>query len=155
MADKRSSTQSSDPEILKDAKVLTTSATNDSTIKAAQDGIVLEDPVTGKVRKVSANFSIDKEAEKRLVWKFDIRILPTLAFMYLCNALDKGNLGNAKTAGLEDTLKLKSNQYNILLSIFFVPYVVTAPFLAMAGKKYGPSRVLPLMMFTFGFMTLM
>ena len=32
---------------------------------------------------------------------------------------------------------------------------MTAPFLAILGKKYGPSRVLPIMMFTFGFTTLM
>jgi len=155
MVDNRALSQSPDPELLKDNKVLTTAATNDSTVKATQDGIVVEDPVTGEIRKVSASFSIDQEAEKRLVWKFDIRILPVLAISYLFNALDKGNLGNAKTAGLEDTLHLKSNQYNILLSIFFIPYVLTAPFLAMIGKKYGPSRVLPCMMFTFGFMTLM
>ncbi|KAK5103930.1 hypothetical protein LTS08_003354 [Lithohypha guttulata] len=139
----------------KDVKVLTTPATNRSDIKVAEDGLILEDPATGEVRKVSASFAIDKEAESRLVWKFDIRILPTLAVMYLCNALDKGNLGNAKTAGLEKTLKLRGNQYNLILSIFFIPYVLTAPFLAMAGKKWGPSRVLPAMMMTFGLMTLL
>jgi hypothetical protein len=32
-----------------------------------------------------------------LVWKFDLHILPLLALMYLFNALDKSNLGNAKT----------------------------------------------------------
>ena len=37
------------------------------------------------------------EHEKALCLKFDVRILPVLAVMYLCNALDKGNLGNAKT----------------------------------------------------------
>jgi MFS family permease len=41
------------------------------------------------------------------------------------------------------------------LSVFFVPYVLTAPFLGIAGKKYGPSRVLPIMMFCFGFTTVM
>lgn len=50
---------------------------------------------------------------------------------------------------------LEGDQYNILLSVFFVPYVLTAPFLGIAGKKWGPSRVLPLMMFTFGTMTLL
>jgi len=43
---------------------------------------------------------------------------------------------------------------NILLSIFFVPYVLTAPFLGILGKMYGPSRVLPLMMGAFGSMTI-
>ena len=75
--------------------------------------------------------------------------------MYLFNSLDKSNLGNAKTQGLEKTLKLQGSQYNTILSVFFVPYVLTAPFLAILGKKYGPNRVLPLMMFTFGSCTLL
>lgn len=45
--------------------------------------------------------TIDSRAERALVWKFDLRILPVLAVMYLFNSLDKSNLGNAKTAGLE------------------------------------------------------
>lgn len=36
------------------------------------------------------------EHERALALKFDLRILPCLAAMYLFNALDKGNLGNAK-----------------------------------------------------------
>ncbi|KAL8711187.1 MAG: hypothetical protein Q9220_004332 [cf. Caloplaca sp. 1 TL-2023] len=90
---------------------------------------------------------IDPKAERALVWKFDLRILPVLAVMYLFNSLDKSNLGNAKTAGLEKTLGLKNHDYNVILSIFFIPYVLTAPFLAILGKKYGPNRVLPLMIF--------
>lgn len=64
-------------------------------------------------------------------------------------------MGNAKTAGLEKSLKLKDGQYNTILSVFFVPYVLTAPILGILGKKYGPNRVLPLMMLTFGSMTLL
>lgn len=60
-------------------------------------------------------------ADRALVLKFDLRILPVLACMYLFNSLDKSNLGNAKTAGLEKTLGLKGNQYNTILSVFFVP----------------------------------
>lgn len=100
-------------------------------------------------------FTIDPAAERALVWKFDLRILPVLAVMYLFNSLDKSNLGNAKTAGLEKTLKLEGHQYNTILSVFFIPYVLTAPFLSIAGKKYGPNRVLPLMMFSFGTCTIL
>lgn len=32
-------------------------------------------------------FTIDAKAERALVWKFDLRILPLLALMYLFNAL--------------------------------------------------------------------
>ncbi|PGG95540.1 hypothetical protein GX51_08222 [Blastomyces parvus] len=97
----------------------------------------------------------DHKAERSLCRKFDIRLMPVLAIMYLFNALDKGNLGNAKTAGLTEDLKFKEGEYNLLLSIFFVPYVVFAPPVAMLGKRFNPARVLPILMFTFGLMTLL
>lgn len=95
------------------------------------------------------------EHEKALCLKFDLRILPMLALMYLFNALDKGNLGNAKTDGMDKDLGFVGNQYNIMLSIFYVPYVLFAPPIGMLGKKYGPHRVLPIMMFCFGSATLL
>ncbi|KAF5677124.1 tartrate transporter [Fusarium circinatum] len=98
---------------------------------------------------------VDHIAERQLCRKFDIRLMPVLAIMYLFNALDKGNLGNAQTVGLSDDLNFKPNQYNLLVSIFFVPYVIFAPPTAIIGKKYGPARVLPILMFTFGSMTLL
>jgi MFS family permease len=122
--------------------------------KVIDDGSVDKDEYSDS-RRMSASYALDPVAERKLVWKFDLRILPVLAVMYLFNSLDKSNLGNAKTAGLEKTLKLKGDQFNIILSVFFVPYVLTAPFLGIAGKKYGPSRVLPIMMFCFGFTTVM
>ncbi|KAI7345258.1 hypothetical protein KC336_g22891, partial [Hortaea werneckii] len=68
----------------------TTSITSDSkgnTIITGEDG---------------ETFTISEKAERALVWKFDLRVLPLLAMMYLFNSLDKSNLGNAKTAGLEE-----------------------------------------------------
>lgn len=66
------------------------------------------------------DFTISQEAERALIRKFDLQILSLLAVMYLFNSLDKSNLGNAKTAGLEKGLIMeRTNDYNILLSIFF------------------------------------
>lgn len=70
---------------------------------------------------------VDHHAERALCRKFDYRLLPVLALMYLFNALDKGNLGNAKTDHMDTDLHFKSNQYNIILSVFYVPYVLGAP----------------------------
>ncbi|KAI0155536.1 MFS transporter [Pestalotiopsis sp. NC0098] len=98
---------------------------------------------------------VDRDAEKKLCRKFDFRLLPVLAIMYLFNALDKSNLGNAKTAGLPDNLHFKTGQYNLIVGIFFVPYVIFAPPFAMLAKKYGASRALPIMMFCFGSLTLL
>ena len=127
---------------------------------------------------VVTGFVLDHKAERALCRKLDIRLLPVLAFMFLLNGLDKGNLGNAKTAGMDVDLHFKSNEYNLALSIFYIPFVLTAPPLVsivpvlfsadaktvnpdrvtikgMMGKKYGPSRVLPLMMLVFGAVTLL
>lgn len=49
------------------------------------DGIV-QTTSTGE-EHLSASTALDPAAERRLVWKFDLRILPTLAIMYLFNAL--------------------------------------------------------------------
>ena len=54
-----------------------------------------------------------------------------------------------------DTLHLHGTQYNLILSIFFVPYVLTAPFLGLLGKKFGPNIVLPSMMLAFGLCTIL
>ncbi|KAL3420998.1 major facilitator superfamily transporter [Phlyctema vagabunda] len=117
-----------------------------------QDGE--KQPVPG-VSSSDTAYVIDHQAERALCRKFDFRLLPVLAVMYLFNALDKGNLGNAKTGGMDKDLGFKGNQYNILLSVFYVPYVLCAPPLGMLGKKYGPARVLPLMMLGFGSMTIL
>ncbi|KAL8695509.1 MAG: hypothetical protein Q9218_000087 [Villophora microphyllina] len=124
-----------------------------------EEGKTMEANQAGENVVVAADGStlgvISPAAERALTREVDIGILPILAVMYLFNSLDKSNLGNAKTAGLEKTLGLKDDQYNIILSVFFIPYVLTAPFLAILGKKYGPNRVLPWMMFCFGCFTLL
>ncbi|KAF2114504.1 major facilitator superfamily domain-containing protein [Lophiotrema nucula] len=134
-----------DPELAKENLHVTES--NSSSKDAAAAPVPIEEGETHHLPTY--------EHEKALALKFDLRILPMLALMYLCNALDKGNLGNAKTNGLEHDLHFKSNQYNIILSVFYVPYVIFAPPIGMLGKKYGPHRVLPIMMFSFGSATLL
>lgn len=56
---------------------------------------------------------------------------------------------------MDKDLGFVGNQYNTMLSIFYVPYVIFAPPIGMLGKKYGPHRVLPIMMFSFGSATLL
>ncbi|KAG6006543.1 hypothetical protein E4U21_006997 [Claviceps maximensis] len=97
----------------------------------------------------------DPAAERSLCWKFDLRLLPVLAVMFLFNGLDKGNLSNAQTNGLSKDLGFKDGQYNLIVSIFFIPYVLFAPPFAMLSNKYGAARALPVMMLAFGSMTLL
>ena len=47
-----------------------------------------------------------------------------LAVLYLISHLDRANIGNAKIAGMTKDLNLTGIQYNIALSLFFIPYVL-------------------------------
>ena len=132
-----------DPELAKDGLEVTSSHSSSAHAEAPI-------PIEGTTQHLPSY-----EHEVALTWKFDLRILPMLAVMYLFNALDKGNLGNAKTDGMDKDLHFVGSQYNIMLSIFYVPYVIFAPPIGMLGKKYGPNRVLPIMMFCFGSATLL
>lgn len=38
--------------------------------------------------------------------------------------LDRANIGNAKIEGMLDSLDMNGVQYNIAVSIFFIPYIL-------------------------------
>lgn len=46
------------------------------------------------------------------------RLLPILSFMYLFNAIDRSNLGNAKTDTLLKDLEMTNTQYSVRLRAF-------------------------------------
>ncbi|TFK41194.1 MFS general substrate transporter [Crucibulum laeve] len=94
------------------------------------------------------------EEERRLRRKFDFFLLPPLTFMYLCNALDKGNVGNAKTDGWDKDIHLIGNQYYLLVMIFYVPFCLFGTPISLLVKRFSAARILPLMMIGFGLMSL-
>ena len=101
---------------------------SDDDVKASYTGERdIVDPESRKDTIFESAAVVDHHAERALCRKFDYRLLPVLALMYLFNALDKGNLGNAKTDHMDTDLGFKGNQYNIILSVFYVPYVLGAP----------------------------
>jgi hypothetical protein len=53
----------------------------------------LEEGRDSDLDTVGPAYVVDHHAERALCRKFDYRLLPVLALMYLFNALDKGNLG--------------------------------------------------------------
>ncbi|KAL3472834.1 major facilitator superfamily domain-containing protein [Aspergillus californicus] len=65
-----------------------------------------------------------EERKKRIIRKVDIRLVPMLAVVYLISHLDRSNIGNAKILGLTEDLGLSGIQYNIALSLFFIPYIL-------------------------------
>ncbi|CAN3356589.1 high-affinity nicotinic acid transporter [Diutina catenulata] len=98
---------------------------------------------------------IDKKLERSICRKLDIHILPLICIMYLFNALDKGNISNAKTNGIDHDLGIEGGKWNLMLSIFYIPFVLFAFPLSLVMKRFNPANVLPILVFTFGSITLL
>lgn len=70
---------------------------------------------------------------------------PFTVLSYYTHTLDRANLGNAKTAGLEKDLGMVGNQYSLVLVAFYITYsVMTIPW-TIAAKRFSPAVVMPLL----------
>ena len=83
---------------------------------------------------------IDHEAERKLVRKLDLHIIPIVMLLYLFSFLDRVNIGNARLYGMEDDLGLQGNQYQTAVSILFVTYLLSELPSNLVLKKLRPSR---------------
>jgi fucose permease len=93
---------------------------------------------------------IDRSAEKRLLWKLDIHVVPILMFLFLLAFLDRINIGNARLQGLEKDLNMKNRDYNLALFIFFIPYILLEVPSNLLLKKIAPSWWISGIMFVWG-----
>ncbi|BGP37061.1 hypothetical protein JCM10449v2_000965 [Rhodotorula kratochvilovae] len=81
-----------------------------------------------------------KANERKLVRKLDVLILPLAVLLYLSAYLDRGNLGNARLQGLEETvLGDNDTRYSIALSITYILLSVPGTLLA---KQFLPSTTI-------------
>ncbi|EFX01484.1 major facilitator superfamily transporter [Grosmannia clavigera kw1407] len=67
---------------------------------------------------------IDPVVERSLVRKLDRSLMPLLFVSYLLAFLDRSNIGNAQTAGMGEALGFNDGQYQWLLTIFYIPYIL-------------------------------
>ncbi|EME43912.1 hypothetical protein DOTSEDRAFT_71651 [Dothistroma septosporum NZE10] len=91
----------------------------------------------------------DKETTK-ILRKVDYRLVPMLTLLYLLAFLDRGNIGNAKVAGMNETLKLTGTQYNLALTVFFFPYAVFEVPSNIVLKLVRPSTWIMILMVAWG-----
>ncbi|SCV67856.1 BQ2448_5467 [Microbotryum intermedium] len=79
-------------------------------------------------------------AERKLVLKQDLVIIPLAVCLYLSAYLDRGNLGSARLQGLEkEVLDNDDTKYSIALSCFFITYVIFSIPGTMLAKATNPS----------------
>ncbi|CAG8979490.1 hypothetical protein HYALB_00011894 [Hymenoscyphus albidus] len=90
------------------------------------------------------------DAEKKLVRKIDMRLMPCLWIMYVLNYVDRTNIGNARIAGMADDLNLDDQKYAWVLSIFFFGYLLCEVPSNMILSRSRPSLFLPAIMLVWG-----
>lgn len=102
----------------------------------------------------TAGSHIDPIAEKKLLRKLDIHVLPPLFVLFLLAFLDRTNIGNAKIQGLTKDLNMEGSDYNIALFVFFIPYILFEVPSNLLLKKLAPSTWLSSIMVLWGICTL-
>ncbi|KAF2083777.1 MFS general substrate transporter [Saccharata proteae CBS 121410] len=82
---------------------------------------------------------IDPAMEKRVRRKMDRNLIPLVVALYLLAFLDRSNIGNAKVAGMNKDLNMTGPDYEWLLTIFYISYIVFE-FQALMWKIIPPHR---------------
>ncbi|KAF2098516.1 MFS general substrate transporter [Rhizodiscina lignyota] len=119
------------------------------------------EPTNGELKTLDHGFTdvydhATPEEELRVLRKIDYRLVPLLALLYLVAFVDRSNIGNAKIAGLSDDLKLVGMDYNVALTVFFVPYALFEIPSNIVLKILRPSIWISILLFCWGLvMTLM
>ncbi|KAF1364357.1 MFS general substrate transporter [Lizonia empirigonia] len=91
-----------------------------------------------------------RKAERRLRLKIDLFVVPTVTLLYLMCFIDRTNIGNARLAGFEKDLHLKGYDYNTVLSVFYISYIVFEIPATICCKVIGPGWFLPATTLGFG-----
>lgn len=66
----------------------------------------------------------DPVEAKRIIRKIDYRLIPMLMAMYTLTFLDRVNIGNARLWNLEADLNMTGYDYNIVVLVFYIPYII-------------------------------
>jgi hypothetical protein len=108
------------------------------------------DAAANEVGSSNSSESIDPIAEKKLLLKCDLHVVPILFVLFLLAFLDRINIGNARLQGLEDDLGMDGLDFNIALFIFFIPYILCEVPSNILLKQYAPSTWLSGIMVAWG-----
>ncbi|KZV76510.1 MFS general substrate transporter [Peniophora sp. CONT] len=108
-----------------------------------QDEEKLEDQtVAEQYEDAASDTSVDAKAEKALVRRLDLRILPIACLMYLRAVLDRSNVGNARTMPQSIDVVLGGDPtgalFNWITSVFYFSYVLCQVPATLLAKLFPP-----------------
>jgi Major Facilitator Superfamily len=65
----------------------------------------------------------DTVLARRLKWKIDLWCLPMITFIYLLAAMDRSDIGNAQTAGMQKAIRASNGDWANVISLFYVGFI--------------------------------
>ncbi|KAH8817096.1 major facilitator superfamily domain-containing protein [Xylogone sp. PMI_703] len=74
----------------------------------------------------------------RLRLKLDMWILPLLTIIMLLSAMDKSDIGNAQTAGMQKAIKATDHQWAQVVSLFYIGYCLSQFLATLQMRRVGP-----------------
>ncbi|KAF5391364.1 hypothetical protein D9757_001855 [Collybiopsis confluens] len=90
--------------------------------------------------------------ERKAVRRLDVVILPMISMFYLLSFLDRANIGNARVAGLQKNLGMTDHQYQICITVLYVPYILAELPANLLLRKIGPRYLMPSLLTAWGTM---
>ncbi|CAI6336303.1 unnamed protein product [Periconia digitata] len=91
------------------------------------------------------------KTEARILRKIDTRLLPMIILMYIMNYLDRNNIAAVRFAGLQEELSLSSREYQTIVSVLFIGYLLMqVPSNLFLQKSGRPAIYLPTCMVIWG-----
>lgn len=95
--------------------------------------------------------NLTPKEQNKIYHKVDRRVVPMLALLYLIAHLDRANIGNAKIEGIEKSLHMRGNDYNVAVSVFFISYVLfEVPSNLLLAKFKRPSTYIGILVCSWG-----
>ncbi|KAJ3539032.1 hypothetical protein NM208_g5651 [Fusarium decemcellulare] len=86
----------------------------------------------------------EMSAQKRLVRKLDLTLMPMVLILYMLSYLDRNNIAQAKLDSFEKDLGLTGEDFNLALSILNVGYILMQLPSNMILTRVRPSLYIPL-----------
>lgn len=95
-----------------------------TTDKTAETAVSL-DTSEDATRSEHANHALlDAEAERKLVRKLDLYLIPVIMVVFFFSFLDRINIGNAQVGGLSASLHLQGSQFNGMVFPPFLTWIL-------------------------------
>lgn len=88
--------------------------------------------------------------QKTILRKIDMHLMAPLWVVFVFGFLDRINLGNVAVLGIMQELKLRGNDFNIAVQVFFVPYILLDIPSNIVLKRFTPSTWISILTFLWG-----